>query len=318
MKEEGIVFRTIVDVPKWPVRMQAHHRFVLLGSCFAQYIGERFQSYGLNAVCNPLGVTYNPESIAVQVRQALTATAALPLFQTNGQWRCWWTGTLFSTAEENILRKEVQDAFSSLADALRKADFLFITLGTNVCYRLKDSGMTVANCHKMPGIHFEEVSLDKEACTNALKDMLEMLWRECPALRVVFTVSPYRYAKYGFHGSQLAKATLLLSVDELCQLYPEKTIYFPAYELLLDDLRDYRFYTDDMIHPAPAAISYIWQRMTENCMDKTMKQYLELYGSIRSALMHRPKQGDTADYIAFRKETEEKGRLLREKYGIHL
>ena len=318
MREEEAFFRTIVDVPKWSVPMQVHHHFVLLGSCFAQNIGERFQSFGLNAVCNPLGVIYNPESLAMQVRQALRPETVLPIFQANGQWHCWWTGTLLGATEEEELRKEVQDAFSKLGDALRRADFLFITLGTNVCYRLKENGMTVANCHKMPGNCFEEAALEKETCADVLRGMLELLWQECPKLRVAFTVSPYRYAKYGFHGSQLAKATLLLAVDEMCRLYPEKTNYFPAYELLLDDLRDYRFYADDMIHPAPAAVGYIWQRMKESCMDKTLRQYLELYGPIRSALMHKPKQGETADYLAFREAAEEKGRLLREKYGISI
>ena len=317
MREEEAVFRTIVDVPEWSVPMQAHHRFVLLGSCFAQSIGERFQSFGLNAVCNPLGVTYNPESIAVQVRQALRPEASLPTFRHNGWWHCWWTGTLFGATEEDVLHREVQDAFAMLGDALRRADFLFVTLGTNVYYRLKENGMTVANCHKAPGSLFEEATLDLPACTAILGDMLELLWQECPKLRVVFTVSPYRYAKYGFHGSQLAKATLLLAADELCRRYPEKTSYFPAYELLLDDLRDYRFYADDMIHPAPAAVGYIWQRLTESCMDKTLRQYLELYAPVRSALMHRPKQGETADYLAFREAAEEKGRLLQEKYVVH-
>lgn len=318
MREEEALFRTIVDVPKWSVPMQVHHHFVLLGSCFAQNIGERFQSFGLNAVCNPLGVIYNPESIAIQVRQALRPEAVLPIFQANGQRHCWWTGTLLGATDEEELRREVQDAFSKLGDALRRADFLFITLGTNVCYRLKENGMTVANCHKMPGNCFEEAALEKETCADVLRGMLELLWQECPKLRVVFTVSPYRYAKYGFHGSQLAKATLLLAVDEMCRLYPEKSSYFPAYELLLDDLRDYRFYADDMIHPSPAAVGYIWQRMKESCMDKTLRQYLELYGPIRSALMHKPKQGETADYLAFREAAEEKGRLLREKYGISI
>ena len=318
MRGEGAVFRTIVDVPEWPVRMQTHHRFVLLGSCFAQSIGERFQSFGLSAVCNPLGVTYNPESIAVQVRQALHAEDGLPLFRSDGWWHCWWTGTLFGATEEDALRREVQEAFSQLGNALRRADFLFVTLGTNVCYRLKENGMTVTNCHKAPGSLFEEATLDLPACTDILAGMLELLWQECPKLRVVFTVSPYRYAKYGFHGSQLAKATLLLAVDELCRRYPEQTNYFPAYELLLDDLRDYRFYADDMIHPSPAAVGHIWQRLTQSCMDQTLRQYLELYGPIRSALMHKPKQGETANYLAFHKAAEAKARLLQEKYGVNI
>ena len=128
--------------------------------------------------------------------------------------------------------------------------------------------MTVTNCHKVPDRHFEEVTLSLETCTDILQGMMELLQKECPKLQVVFTVSPYRYKKYGFHGSQLAKATLLLAVDEICKRFPKKAGYFPAYEILLDELRDYSFYAEDMIHPAPNAVDHIWKRFTENCMSK--------------------------------------------------
>lgn len=307
MKAEERVFRTIVEVPKWSNPMGAHQHFVLLGSCFAQNMGEMFQSYGLDAVCNPLGVTYNPESVAIQVREALeneklkakneSGRSPLPeatLFSTplegSGEavWRCWWASTLFSDPDKDRFRKTIQDTFSGLGEALRRADFLFITLGTNVCYRLKEKGMIVANCHKVPSKFFDEVTLSLEDCIETLSGMMDLLERECPKLKVVFTVSPYRYKKYGFHGSQLAKATLLLAIDKLCQLNPKTASYFPAYEILLDELRDYRFYADDMIHPAPAAVNYIWQRMTESCMDEEMQQYLKDYESIRKAKGHRP------------------------------
>ena len=147
--------------------------------------------------------------------------------------------------------------------------------------------MIVANCHKVPSRFFDEMTLSLEACTEALSGMMDLLEKECPKLKVVFTVSPYRYKKYGFHGSQLAKATLLLTIDRICQIHPKTAIYFPAYEILLDELRDYRFYADDMIHPAPAAVNYIWQRMVESCMDEEMQHYLKDYEPIRKAKGHR-------------------------------
>ena len=289
MKVEETPFRTLVEVPKWANPMHKDQQFVLLGSCFAQNIGERFQSYGLNALCNPLGVTYNPESIAIQVKQALTGESELPIFQANEQeWRCWWANTLISDTDESRLRESIRNKFSELGEAIRKADYLFITFGTNVCYRLKESGLTVANCHKAPSKLFEEVTLTTEECVNITCELLDLLTLSCPTTHVIFTISPYRYKKYGFHGSQLAKATLLLAVDKVCKLYPEKASYFPAYELLLDDLRDYRFYADDMIHPSPVAVNYIWQKMVKNCMDKEMQQYLEDYEPIRKAKEHKP------------------------------
>ena len=163
MKAEETPFRTIVDVPRLTNPLKSDQRFVLLGSCFAQNIGERFQSYGLDVVCNPLGVTYNPESIAIQVKHALSGGIELPIFRINEQeWHCWLANTLMSDTDENRLRETIRNKFSELGNALRKADFIFITFGTNVCYRLKENGLTVTNCHKQPSSLFEEVKLDAE------------------------------------------------------------------------------------------------------------------------------------------------------------
>lgn len=292
MKAEETAFRTILDVPRWADPMRRGQRFVLLGSCFAQNMGEMFQSYGLDAVCNPLGAAYNPESIAIQIEQALNNEELrikneASLFQYDGKWRCWWANTLLSDTDEERFRETIRRTFSELGEAIREADWLFLTLGTNVCYRLKENGVTVANCHKVPADKFEEVTLDVEACTRALSATMGLLSKECPRLQVVFTVSPYRYKKYGLHGSQLAKAALLLAVDNVCRLYPKKARYFPAYELLLDDLRDYRFYAEDMIHPAPIAVGYIWRKMVGSCMDEDMQRYLKDYEPTRKAKEHR-------------------------------
>lgn len=282
MNAEATALRTVVEVPEWTKPMHRDQRFVLLGSCFAQYMGERFRGENLSVVCNPLGAAYNPESIAVQVRQSLSLSLSseegdndsLPIFlwqptsrkgdAGEAAWRCWWANTLFSDTDERRFRETIHATFSLLGNAIREADWMFLTLGTTVCYRLKESGLIVANCHKVPDRCFEEVWLDTEECTDVLSGMMEQLSEECPKLHVVFTVSPYRYRKYGLHGSQLAKATLLLAVDNVCRRFPEKATYFPAYEILLDELRDYRFYAEDMIHPASAAADYIWEKLKKN------------------------------------------------------
>lgn len=287
MKAEETIFRTVVEIPKWVKPMHHNQHFVLLGSCFAQNIGEMFLSYGLHSTCNPLGVVYNPESIAIQIRQALLADVEMPVFQMGQEWRCWWANTLLTDTDERRFRQTLQSTFTNLGESLRNADYLFLTFGSNVCYRLKENGITVANCHKVPGKLFDEIAMDSESCIGILSNMMELLKKECPNLQVVFTVSPYRYKKYGFHGSQLAKSTLLLTVDRICRLYPEQTTYFPAYEIMLDELRDYRFYADDMTHPAPIAVNYIWQRLAENCMSTEMQQHLKEYEPTRKSKMHK-------------------------------
>ena len=272
MKAAEPALRTIVDVPGRTKPMRRDQRFVLLGSCFAQYMGERFREEGMEAVCNPLGAAYNPESIRIQVQKSLSLALSkgegtLPLFSTplEGQseavWHCWWANTRFSDTDEERFRETMHGTFARLGNAIREADWLFLTLGTSVCYRLKENGMIVTNCHKVPDRCFEEVWLDTEACTEALCSMMELLARECPGLHVLLTVSPYRYRKYGLHGSQLAKATLLLAVEEVCKRFPLNVNYFPAYEIMMDELRDYRFYADDMIHPAQEAVGHIWNRL---------------------------------------------------------
>lgn len=287
MKAEETIFRTVVEIPKWVKPMHHNQHFVLLGSCFAQNIGEMFLSYGLHSTCNPLGVVYNPESIAIQIRQALLADVEMPVFQMGQEWRCWWANTLLTDTDERRFRQTLQSTFTNLGESLRNADYLFLTFGSNVCYRLKENGITVANCHKVPGKLFDEIAMDSESCIGILSNLMELLKKECPNLQVVFTVSPYRYKKYGFHGSQLAKSTLLLTVDRICRLYPEQTTYFPAYEIMLDELRDYRFYADDMIHPAPVAVNYIWQRLAENCMSTEMQQHLKEYEPTRKSKIHK-------------------------------
>ncbi|MBO7119115.1 MAG: GSCFA domain-containing protein [Bacteroidaceae bacterium] len=262
MKVEETPFRTIVDVPKWTNPMHKDQHFVLLGSCFAQYIGKRFQEEGMHALCNPLGAAYNPESIAIQVRKGLEGSdIEESIFLYDDKWRCWWANTLLSDTNEEAFRNTIRNTFAELGDALRKADWLFITLGTNVYYELKEKGMIVANCHKVPGKCFEEVAMDVERCSEVLSGLMELLSNECPTLHVCFTVSPYRYKKYGFHGSQLAKATLLLAVDKVCRRFPDKANYFPAYEIMMDELRDYHFYAEDMIHPSPEAVNRIWEKL---------------------------------------------------------
>ena len=311
------LFRTKVEVPKWDNPMSVSDHVVFLGSCFAQYIGDRFQSFGLHSISNPLGVLYNPESIRLQVRAALhTDEVKLPLFKTESEWRCWWAGTQISGKTEQECRNVVEGALQMLKLSLLSADYLFLTLGTSVCYRLQANGEVVSNCHKSPGMLCREDWLSLPACIEALKALIEDLHRENPKLKIVFTVSPYRYAKYGFHGNQVAKSTLMLAVEEVLKAYPNVVSYFPAYEIVLDELRDYRFYAEDMLHPSGVAVDYIWQRLTQTVMNSSMQEYLREYASIRNGLRHTPSDPESPAYKKFLSSLEDKAKKLRAKYNI--
>lgn len=309
------LFRTMVNVPVWDPLIALHDESVFLGSCFAENVGHRFLDYALPVTVNPLGVLYNPASIHATIRQALHPDA-LPLFQADGEWRCWLTDTQLGGSSEQECREVVEGAFLLLGEALRRARYVFLTLGTNVCYRLREGNLLVNNCHKRPGKLFQEVRLSLRECVSVLEETIFLLQETNPQARVVLTVSPYRYAKYGFHQSQISKSTLLLAEDELCQRFPSKVSYFPAYEIVLDELRDYRFYTSDMLHPSPQAVDYIWQRMVENMMDAELKQYLSEYEPIRRDLSHRPVHPDSPQALHFQQCTKERLEALRKKYGI--
>lgn len=311
------LFRTKVEVPEWENPMSVTDHVVFLGSCFAQHMGERFQSFGLSSVCNPLGVLYNPESIRLQVHAALHADEAdVPVFKAEKEWRSWWAGTLISGKSEQECRTVVKGALQMLRLSLLSADWLFLTLGTSVCYRLQDNGEVVANCHKKPHNLFREDWLSLTACADVLTTLIEELHQENPRVKIVFTVSPFRYAKYGFHGNQVAKSTLIMAVEEVMRKYPARVSYFPAYEVVLDELRDYRFYAEDMLHPSAVAVDYIWQRLVQSAMSPAMQDYLQEYAPVRSGLFHKPANPQSEAYRRFLVNLEEKARQIRVKYKL--
>ncbi len=311
---------TRVEMPRMERLIAVGDRLVFLGSCFAEYIGRRFESYGLATLSNPLGVLYNPESVRAVVLSACSPGGErgerdLPLFQSSGgEWRCWLGDTSFASPTSKECVERINAMLGQLYTFLSESRFLFVTLGTNVCYRLRETGLTVTNCHKMPGAMFEEYRLSTSECATALADVVDMAQRLNPALHVVFTVSPYRYRKYGFHGSQLSKATLLLAVDEVCRRFPASCTYLPVYEMFMDELRDYRFYAPDMLHPSEVAVDIVWRRIVEHCMSERLQHYLRDYEPIRRALNHRPTDPESEAYHEFLRTTMREREKLMEKY----
>lgn len=193
------------------------------------------------------------------------------------------------------------------------------TLGTNRVYVLKETGKVVDNCQRRPPNLFCERQLAVEECAESLSESVKILRRRNPNVRIIVTVSPIRYAKYGYHGSQLSKATLLLAADRLVQIYPETVTYFPAYELINDELRDYRFYREDMLHPTDQAVEYIWQRFAEMFFSSTTKQFLEEWRPVKEAFAHRPFNPESTEYCNFIARMQEKAEALARKYpGLEL
>ena len=189
-----------------------------------------------------------------------------------------------------------------------------LTLGTNHVYILKETGEIVDNCRKRPQRLFREEQLTVDVCLDYLSRAVETLLSRNPDVRVVVTVSPIRYAKYGFHGSALSKAVLLLAADRLVADYPDVVEYFPAYEIVNDELRDYRFYAEDMLHPSQQAVAYIWERFAEAFFSEDTRRFLEEWRPIKEALAHRPFRPDSDEYKEFLAATMRKAELLARKY----
>lgn len=309
-------FRTIVDIPRPAFSIAPCEEMLFVGSCFADNIGRRFKDEMFRATVNPFGVMYNPASIL-----------------------------------HTVERTDV---------APRVAVF---TLGTNHVYILRETGEIVDNCQKRPHRLFEERELTVEECKDYLLRAVNILRERRPDVRVIITVSPIRYAKYGFHGSQLSKATLLLAADQLIKettLNRESSIdkelnfskessfskelsidkksnfskessiskeisfndeqggavvtYFPAYEIVNDELRDYRFYADDMLHPSSVAVEYIWQRMVETFFSDEAKTFLREWAPLKKGFSHRPLNPDGDEYKAFLAKLHAEAQLLKQRY----
>ena len=271
-------FRTIVDIPDPGFRIAPCEELLFVGSCFATEIGQRFREEGFPVVVNPYGVMYNPASILHTLQRLF-----LPLSRGS---------------------QRGSDPYKTV----------FLTLGTNHVYRLKSTGEIVDNCEKRPQSLFTEEELSVEACADYLQQAITLLREQNPSVRIILTVSPIRYRKYGYHASQLSKATLLLAVQKVSVNLCESVAYFPAYEILNDELRDYRFYKPDMLHPSDQAVEYIWQRLSETYFSLETKAFLQEWAPLKAALNHKPFDAESQEYKAFMHKTMLKVEALRKKY----
>lgn len=268
-------FRTKIDIERSASQIAPCARMLFVGSCFADSIGKRFEEERFPVAVNPFGTMYNPVSVWHTVEKVLA----------NG-------------------------------DAGEKTEWVFITLGTNHIYVLKETGEVVDNCQKRPQRLFEERVMTVDECAQWLQRSVDALTARDAETHIVFTVSPIRYRKYGYHESQLSKATLLLAVDKVLEQNKQKGTlsYFPAYEIVNDELRDYRFYAEDMIHPSGQAVEYIWERLVDTYFSDDAKHYLEEWRPLKEALGHRPFNAESEEYRLFMQKTREKIAALSKKY----
>ena len=261
-------FRTIINVDPSSLKIAYSDRVMFLGSCFASYMGKQLQQCKMPVMINPSGTVYNPVSVLNTLENLISGKLFTEddLFNNEGTWLSFYHYTDFSSEDAPSLLKKINDSTFEAREFLRRSRFLFITFGTARVYRWKGSGLIVSNCHKVPSAQFETELLSVNYIVDQWELLLGRLSEFNPDLKVVFTVSPVRHWKDGAHNNQVSKSVLFLALEELIQ-HRSGLEYFPAYELQIDDLRDYRFYNDDMLHPSTSAIDYIWGKFSAAYFD---------------------------------------------------
>ena len=262
---------TRIDIPELEWKMTAGAKVLLVGSCFADEIGEKMVRGGFEAMVNPFGTLYNPASIAASLLRSISEkeVGKEDVFcGGDGVWHSWMHHSKFSSTDVATLVERINSTTHRVADFLREADVLVVTFGTAIIYRLKETGMLVANCHKQLDSLFVREQLSAYDIVDQWQMLLQLLESVNPKLKVIFTVSPIRHKRDGYHVNQISKGILLQAIDEIVN---SKWNYFPSYEIMMDELRDYRFYADDMIHPSAQAVEYIWQRFEDTYFDNKTK-----------------------------------------------
>ncbi|MCC7467281.1 MAG: GSCFA domain-containing protein [Saprospiraceae bacterium] len=305
-------FRTALSQQESPFRINHTHPVLLMGSCFTEHIGQRLADRKFNTLVNPYGIVYNPVSLAENLlclMEGNCAPASADLVEHQGLWHSWSHHGRFSGPHPDHTLADMQEAYQRAVDFIQKASVLILTFGTAEVSILRSSGRVVANNHKMPANLFEYRRLTLNEIVEAWLPLLQQ-WS---GKKVVLTVSPVRHLRQGLIENQRSKAALVLACADLCPQLPFVS-YFPSYELLLDDLRDYRFYEADMLHPSQVAVDYIWNRFSDTYLEAESRQLGEQIMKIRAAMNHRPFHANTPEHLAFRAAQLDKIKALQAKF----
>ena len=303
-------FFTHIEIAPLGKKIDHSGKIFSIGSCFAQNMAERLECAKFHTTSSPTGILFNPESIAASIERMASGrgiTQEELRFATD-HWFSFDFHSSFSSADKEQAIIAMQSALDKGAEALKQADTLIVTFGTAWVYRLKESGIVVANCHKQPQSLFERTMLSAEEIAARWSELLRTTLK---GKRVIFTVSPIRHLGDGLEQNSLSKATLRVAIAQIMK-HAENASYFPSFEIMNDELRDYRFYAEDMIHPSPLAIDYIWQRFSVAAFSA---QTLELIGrieKIQRAASHRPFDAQSQSHKTFcRKQLGEIDEILQ-------
>lgn len=290
-------FRTAIDVPRAPFSIEHGDVILPLGSCFSAHMSLRLREALFHLSDNPFGTTYNPISLAQQVNRIREGRLyeIQDLEKNDDLFLSFDHYTAFSHTDESVVLDQINQLLKQAHDALSKTRMLLITLGTAHAWKHKASDQIVNNCHKLPGQRFERVLLSAESISDHLYKALAHLQKAWPEISVLITVSPVRHLRDGAIANQRSKATLIVAAHETAEKI-ENVHYFPAYELMMDDLRDYRYYADDMLHPSVMAVEYIWRKFSESVLSDKSREALPRIEKLTRYRDHRSDKAHSSDY----------------------
>jgi hypothetical protein len=314
-------FRTKITIPKGSNPIDYNSRIVSLGSCFAENMVEKLDYFKFQNTCNPFGIIFNPVSIEKIIYRTVNQFfyTTNDIFFHNEHWHCYEVHSDFSSSDKNKFLQNLNEILESTHQQIIESSHIIITYGTSWVYRNIGTKLIVANCHKVPQKEFFKEILSVETIENSIKNSIGLIRKINPNVNFIFTASPVRHIKDGFVENQRSKAHLITAIhkvleSEIWNLEP--AIYFPSYEIMMDELRDYRFYAEDMLHPNQVAINYIWERFFETQIKEESHSIAEEVGSIQKGLQHRPFNPDSEGHLQFKEKLREKIETLVSQYSF--
>jgi len=307
-------FRTVFQPEPSPWNITHRDKVMLLGSCFSQHIGVSLKNAGFQVLSNPMGTLFNPDAIGKTLNMMCRKKLfrAKDFFERNGIFYSFDSHGDFSGTDKDQLIHDANTAISGARDFLHDTQILFLTFGTAWVYNLKETNKTVVNCHKVPSKEFTKRKLGVNEIVSDMSVVLNRLQQVNPKLKVVFTISPVRHLADGFVENQWSKSTLNIALHELVRRF-DHCSYFPSYELVIDDLRDYRFMEKDLVHPSDTAVQYVWKAFSEVYFSSETKKLVGEVEAWMKDKAHRPVHPDSTEFKKFQKHLAEKESDLKKR-----
>lgn len=308
-------FRTQIPISKSNHPIDYHSRVVSLGSCFAENIVTKFDYYKFQNTVNPFGIIFNPVSIEKIIQRVVHKNyfTEKDVFFHNDLWHCFEVHSQLSQPNKEAILNKINSLIDSTYLEIKEASHIVITYGTSWIYKSIESQLVVANCHKVPQKAFHKELLSIETIEKSIKNTIVLIQSINPEVQFIFTISPVRHLKDGFVENQRSKAHLIVALHASNSQLPTPN-YFPSYEIMMDELRDYRFYSEDMLHPNQVAIDYIWERFVQSHITEDAYSLMEEISGIQKSILHKPFNPDSESHQKFLKQLQKKINQVQKKY----